>query len=289
MAFFGKGEKKTFEILFTVLKIVYKWLFLKGPWVFAKHSQVTWDFKRLLNTFAHAHDAYIMSLKTSGRGYFLYFHYIFIGSDKQQHAWTQLFFRIYLFQITYYYIYSHGEGNGTPFQYSCLETPMDGGAWKAAVHGVAEGWTWLSNLPFTFHFHALEKEMATHSSVLAWRTPGTGEPGGLPSMGLHRVGHDWSDLAAAAYILTTSNFLLEMHYTIVMWTKKTYFLFWWHNCSKANLIFTSSFIQQPWLIRCEEIFACYTGEGCLLHTSKCSNVSGSECPYLQKELNSKSP
>ena len=62
----------------------------------------------------------------------------------------------------------------------------DGGAWKAAVHGVAEGWTRLSDFTFTFHFHALEKEMATHSSVLAWRIPGTR----LPSMGSHRVGHD---------------------------------------------------------------------------------------------------
>ena len=68
----------------------------------------------------------------------------------------------------------NGEGNGTPLQYSCLENPMDGGAWKAAVHGAAEGWTQLSDLTFTFHFHALEKEMATHSSVLAWRIPGTG-------------------------------------------------------------------------------------------------------------------
>ena len=71
-----------------------------------------------------------------------------------------------------------------------LENPMDGGAWKAAVHGVAEGRTRLSDFTFTFHFHALEKEMATHSSVLAWRIPGMGEPGGLPSMGSHRVGHD---------------------------------------------------------------------------------------------------
>ena len=75
---------------------------------------------------------------------------------------------------------------------------MDGGAWKAAVRGVAEGWIPLSDFTFTFHFHTLEKEMATHSSVLAWRIPGTGEPSGLPSMGSHRVGHDWSDLAAAA-------------------------------------------------------------------------------------------
>ena len=83
-------------------------------------------------------------------------------------------------------------------QCSCLENPMDGGAWWATVHGVAKSRTWLSDFTFTFHFPALEKEMATHSSVLAWRIPGTEEPGGLPSMGSHRVGHDWSDLAAAA-------------------------------------------------------------------------------------------
>ena len=82
-------------------------------------------------------------------------------------------------------------------QYSCLEDPMDGGAWWAAVHGVAKSRTRLNDFTFTFHFHALEKEMATHSSVLAWRIPGTGEPGGLLSVGSHRVRHDWSDLAAA--------------------------------------------------------------------------------------------
>ena len=73
---------------------------------------------------------------------------------------------------------------------SCLETPMDGGAWWAAVHGVAKSWARLSDFTFSFHFHALEKEMATHSGVLAWRIPGTEEPSGLPSMGSHRVGHD---------------------------------------------------------------------------------------------------
>ena len=83
-----------------------------------------------------------------------------------------------------------GEGNGNPLLYSCLENPMDGGAWLAVVHGVAKSRTRLSDFPFTFHFHALEKEMATHSGVLAWRIPGMGEPGGLPSMGSHRVGHD---------------------------------------------------------------------------------------------------
>ena len=84
----------------------------------------------------------------------------------------------------------HGEGDGTSLQYSCLENPMDGGAWWAAVHGVAKSRARLSDFTFTFHFHALEKEMATHSSVLAWRIPGTEEPSGLLSMGLHRVGHD---------------------------------------------------------------------------------------------------
>ena len=85
------------------------------------------------------------------------------------------------------YIYIHT----TPLQYSCLESPMDGGAWWAAIHGVTKSRrTRLSDFPFTFDFHPLEKEMATHSSVLAWRIPGMGEPGGLPSMGSHRVGHD---------------------------------------------------------------------------------------------------
>ena len=92
----------------------------------------------------------------------------------------------------------YAAGSGAPLQDSCLENPVDGGAWWAAVHGVARRRTRLSDFTFTFHFHALEKAMATHSSVLAWRIPGMGEPGGLPSMGSHRVGHDWSDLAAAA-------------------------------------------------------------------------------------------
>ena len=87
--------------------------------------------------------------------------------------------------------------NGNPLQYSCLESPMDGRAGRAAVHGVGKSQTQLSDFTFTFHFHALEKEMATHSSVLAWRIPGMGEACGLPSMGLRRVGHYWNDLAAA--------------------------------------------------------------------------------------------
>ena len=82
------------------------------------------------------------------------------------------------------------NNSGTPLQYSCLENLMDGEAWWAAVHGVDKSRTRLSDFTFTFHFPALEKEMATYSSVLAWRIPGTGEPGRLPSVGSHRVGHD---------------------------------------------------------------------------------------------------
>ena len=101
-----------------------------------------------------------------------------------------------------------------PLQYSCLENPMDGGAWWAAVHGVAKSRARLSDFTFTFHFPALEKEMAPHSSTLAWRIPWMEEPGGLPSMGSNRVGHDWSDLAAAAavqYVHVNTNFNLSLH------------------------------------------------------------------------------
>ena len=102
--------------------------------------------------------------------------------------------KIDLENFEHYFASVWDDSNGTPLQYACLENPMDGGAWWAAVHGVAKSQTRLGD--FTFHFHALDKEMLTHSSVLAWRIPETGEPDGLPSMGLHRVGHDWSDLAA---------------------------------------------------------------------------------------------
>ena len=118
---------------------------------------------------------------------------VLIRLSPEFYFWNTVFFK-----CLFIYMAVLGEGNGTPLQYSRLENPMDGGAWWAAVHGVTRSWTRLSDFTFTFHFHALEKEMATHSSVLAWGIPGTGEPGGLPSLGSHRVGHDWSDLAAAA-------------------------------------------------------------------------------------------
>ena len=99
--------------------------------------------------------------------------------------------------------------NGNPLQCSCPGNPMDGGAWWAVVHEVAKSRTWLSDFTFTSHFHALKKEMATHSNVLAWRIPGTAEPGGLPFMGSHRVGHNWSDLAAAAAAVHICSILLS--------------------------------------------------------------------------------
>ena len=111
-----------------------------------------------------------------------------MGSHRVGHNWSDLAAAVLNFE----------EGNGTPLQYSCLKNPVDGGAWWAAVHGVAKSQTRLSDFTFTFHFHALGKEVGTHSNVLAWRIPGTVEPDGLPCMGSHRVRHDWSDLAAAA-------------------------------------------------------------------------------------------
>ena len=113
------------------------------------------------------------------------------------------------------------EGNGTPLQNSCLENHTDGGAWWAIVHGVANSQTRLSDFTFTFHFHALEKEMATHSSVFAWRIPGMGEPGGLLSMGSHRVGHDWNDLAAAAAAIFHCVYVPLLFYPFIcQWTSR---------------------------------------------------------------------
>ena len=116
---------------------------------------------------------------------------------KQNLVWHDVIMKVTLHHLCHILLVRSREGNGTPLQYSCLEKPMDRGAWWAAVHGVAKGRTRLSDFTFSFHFHALEKEMATHSSVLAWGIPETGESGGLLSIGSHRVGHDWSDLAAA--------------------------------------------------------------------------------------------
>ena len=134
------------------------------------------------------------------------------------------------------------------FQYSCLENPMDGGAWKAAAHGVAEGQTRLSDFTFTFHFHALEKEMATHSSVLAWRIPGKGEPSGLLSMGSHRVRHDWGDLTAAAatcsilFPLATISVWISSHPNVKVWRASV------HGVTKSRTWLSdwTEIKRQPW-------------------------------------------
>ena len=120
-----------------------------------------------------------------------------------------------------------GEGNGNPLQYSCLENPMDRGAWWAAVYRVARSQTGLSDW-LHFHFHALKKEMATHSSVLALRIPGTGEPGGLWSMGLHSVEHDWSNLAAAAAACIYIYISPPLDCSLVLWSREGHFSYFPH-------------------------------------------------------------
>ena len=130
-----------------------------------------------------------------------------------------------------------GEGNGNPLQCSCLENPRDGGAWWAAVYGVAQSWTRLKRLSSSIYSWA-EKEMATHSSVLAWRIPGIGEPGGVPSMGLHRAGHDWSNLAAAAAAYTVGSHAVwfVFHTVHLLTNKKALCLFINYNCKTVSAI-----------------------------------------------------
>ena len=144
--------------------------------------------------------------------YFPLFVYFYINITL---IWLQRLYFLVLWSLL-----RQGEGNGTPLQYSCLENPMNSGAWWAAVRGVPKSRTRLRDFTFTFHFHALEKEMATHSSVLAWRIPGMAEPGGLPSVGSHRVRHDWSDLAAAAAFLSSLSSISQFAYS---WVRPNYF------------------------------------------------------------------
>ena len=131
---------------------------------------------------------------------------------------------------------------------------MDGEAWWAAVHWVAGSRAWLSDFTFTFHFHALEKEMATHSSILAWRIPGTEEPSGLPSMGLHRVGHDWSDLAAAAALLTSKQSFSSSQLSLLQTRGLTTYLFFVISFQSLVLCFIL-LISSPLLILFSRFFS----------------------------------
>ena len=139
---------------------------------------------------------------------------------------------------------------------------MDRGAWKAAVHGVAKSRTQLSDFPFTFHYHALEKEMATHSSVLAWRIPGTGEPGGLPSMGSHTVGHDWSDLAAVEAAAAVCYHCVSLSRNFEVWVKQR------NKALAENLISGKHSIKSI-------LFLAFIGSVCI---SVCSCVLSSKLP-----------
>ena len=129
---------------------------------------------------------------------------------------------------------------------------MDGGAWWAAVHGVAKSLTRLNNFTFTFHFQALEKEMATHSSVLTWRVPGMAEPGGLPSMGLHRVGHDWSDLAEAHTFMHTYSIAI-----IILFLKNI----WEYISEESNIIHSFEDMSIYPVQSVDWICVCYLKEG----------------------------
>jgi len=174
----------------------------------------------------------------------------------------------------------YGKGNGNLLQHSCLENPMDAGAWWAAVHGVTKSQTRLSDFTFIFHFHALEKEMAIHSGVLAWRIPGTVEPGGLSSMGSHRVRHDWSDLAAAAACL------LWFLFSLVVSTLKDLSVGW--DCRNAPLrhVFISlkkwrSEVAQSCLTLCDPTDCSLPGSSA--HGDSPGKNTGVGCHFLLQE------
>ena len=150
---------------------------------------------------------------------------------------------------------------------------MDRGAWWAAVHGVTKSRTWLSDFTFTSRFHALEKEMATHSSVLAWRIPGTWEPGGLPSMGSHRVGRDWSHLAAAAALLPTGCLFFVKSLESAMVTNENF----QHigQILRFYMISFTHFLLWPFILKHIKVVTCdywAVRIGCKLRWDECINT-----------------
>ena len=139
---------------------------------------------------------------------------------------------------------------------------MDGGGWWAAVHGVAKNWTRLSNFTLTFHFHALEKEMATHSSVLAWRIPGMEEPGRLPSMGSHRVRHNWSNLAAAAAAAAAA-VALSVKTEIVCFAELLWELSKIPNClARSRCAINTNFLPMGFYVESREMTSSLGKNGC---------------------------
>ena len=180
-----------------------------------------------------------------------------------------------------------------PLQYSCLQNPMDRGPWYAAVHGVPRSRTWLSDFTFTFHFHALEKEMAAHFSVLAWRIPWTEEPGGLPSMGSHRVGHDWSNLAAAAadrYIhvyAVYTGYMCVYIYNLTDILANKYNSSWsTYSASIGNLPFKASVKVQDLKIPTMRFRRCMSAKGCpsLCNPVDCIPPGSSVLGILQERI-----
>ena len=164
---------------------------------------------------------------------------------------------------------------------------MDRGAWWAAVHGVAKSRTRLRNFTFTFHFHALEKAMATHSSVLAWRIPGTGEPGGLPSTGSHRVGHNWSNLAAAVVVLFIRTILHSWKNSFCLSLKNLHWSFlvtWLVKVEFLNLLCSSSCLHRRNSCPALDLLIALFYNGTLFprsgHTSRWERDCRSDCPFL---------
>ena len=195
-----------------------------GGQTWALNSLAVWPygFKPTQNTYSGKLTLHhLTSLSSLGFRRFSNFRFFSKGQ------FSLFYIQVYISQIRIAckYLQLLGEGNGNPLQCSCLENPRDRGACWAAVNGVAQSQTRLNDLTFTFHFHSLEKEMATHSSILAWRIPGTEEPAGLPTVGSHRAGHDLRDIAAAATAAYINTVILYDDLVICNLAKSSYLFY----------------------------------------------------------------